>query len=36
MHVGGEYCGRYRALSQISKKDRNDNQNFMVEKEISA
>ena len=35
-HVGGEYCGKYRALSQMSKKDRDGNQSFMVEKEISA
>ncbi len=35
-HVGGEYCGKYRALSQISKKASSGNQNFMREKEISA
>ena len=35
-HVGGGYCGKYRALSQISKKERGGNKELMVEKAISA
>jgi hypothetical protein len=35
-HVGGEYCGKYRILSQKSGKDRNGQQNLRVEKLIIA
>jgi len=35
-HVGGKYCGKYRALSHVSEKERDMNQNYVVERAISA
>jgi len=35
-HVGGEYCGKYRALLHISEKEKDLTQNYIVERTISA